>query len=91
MTWNQPKSIWQWLVFLVPGATSLGMTTFLGGDQIIPGLIIAFLLCIILAFLPVRGSDQLGIRIGGGIICLMLLVILNFTIAIGGCLVLTPI
>jgi len=97
MTWNKPKTVWHWLGLLSPGAVSVGMTA-LGkllplNDQASPGILgfpVAFILCLVIAVLLVRGSDNPGGRLGMGVLITIALVIVNFSIALGGCVVIQP-
>ncbi|MEI8341690.1 MAG: hypothetical protein WCH43_09175 [Verrucomicrobiota bacterium] len=97
MTWNKPKTIWHWLGLVSPGAVSVAMTAFgktlKSSDQAGPGVLgfpVAFILCLVIAFLLVRGSGNEGKRFGLGVLITIALVIINFTIAFGGCVVIQP-
>jgi hypothetical protein len=97
MTWNKPKTIWHWLGLVSPGAASVAMTAFgkmLPRDsELLPsmlGLPVALVFCLVVAFLLVRGPGNAGGRVGAGLLITLALLIVNFSIAIGGCVVMQP-
>ena len=93
MTWNKPKTLWHWLGLLSPGAVSVAMTAFgktlQSSDQTAPGVLgfpVAFILCLVIAYLLVRRTGRVGL----GFMIAIALVIVNFSIALGGCVVINP-
>jgi hypothetical protein len=97
MTLNKPKNVWHWLGLLSPGAVSVVMTAFgkllPEADQVAPGMLgfpVAFVLCIVITVLLVRGPDKPGGRFGLGLLIMLGLVIVNFSIGFGGCAVIQP-
>ena len=91
MGWHKPKKIWHWLALLSPGAVSVAFTAFgyffmdRASDPGILGMPVALLLCLVAAFLMARGAGSVGKVIGLGLLFAVLLVIVNFSIAFGGC------
>ena|SRR5438093_12263418 len=98
MSWRKPKTVWHWLALLSPGAVSVAMTAFgklflSRQNEIAPsmlGLPIALLLCVVIAFLLARGAGSAGKMIGLAFVFTAALVIVNFSIAIGGCVLMQP-
>jgi FtsH-binding integral membrane protein len=97
MIWNKPKNIWQWLMLLSPGAASVFFTAFgktLPKDQeLIPsllGLPVAFVLCVVIGYLLARKTGDFGKVFGLSLLFIFLLLVINFSIAIGGCAVMQP-
>ena len=93
MTWNKPKTIWHWLGLLSPAAVSVTMTAFgkllPAADQVGPGILgfpVAFILCLVVAYLLVRGTGRFGL----GLLLAIMLVVINFSIALCGCAVINP-
>jgi hypothetical protein len=95
MSWNKPKSAWQWLALLSPGAASLLFTGFgcvflKPDDAITPailGLPVTFILCAVVAWRLARGTGGAGKVLGLTLLFTFLLMIVNFSIAAGGCAV----
>jgi len=97
MTWNKPKTLWHWLGLISPGAVSVAMTAFgkllPSADQAGPGVLgfpVAFILCLVVAYFLVRGTGSEGKRFALGILISIVLVVINFSIALGGCAVIQP-
>ena len=91
MSWNKPRNFWHWLALFSPGAVSVVFTaiahfskTDAGGLSIL-GFPVAFLMCIVIAILMARGAESVGKKISLGLLFTFLLVIVNFSIAFGGC------
>ena len=97
MIWNKPKNIWHWLLLLSPGAASLAFTgvgkMLPKEDELAPsmlGLPVTFILCIIVGFLLARGTGTPGKVFGLTMLFIFILMVVNFSIAFGGCAVMQP-
>lgn len=91
---NKP---WQWWLGILPGLASVAFTAigklFPKGDQIgwsIIGLFVGAFLCLGVAAFLTRNVGHPGKMIGFGFLLLIPIVIVNFSIALGGCIVLEP-
>jgi hypothetical protein len=94
MAWNKPKKVWQWLLLLSPGAVSLAcsaITYFIAtGRDITPallGFLAVFPLCPVIAYFLVRRTGSVANMMGYGLLFTFLLLVVNVSIAIGGCAV----
>jgi len=91
MSWNKPKNVWQWLVLLSPGAASVAFTAIAyasKGDSsgiAMMGFPVAILMCIALAVYMAWGAESPGKKIGLGCLFTFLLLVVNLSIAFGGC------
>jgi hypothetical protein len=98
MPWSKPKNFFQWLALLSPGALSIALTAFgklalSTQNEIGPsilGVLLLFPFCIVIAFLLARGAGSPGKMIGLAFLFTVLLLIVNFSIACGGCAVMNP-
>lgn len=97
MIWNKPKNLWHWLALLSPGAVSVAMTAFgklLPRDsEVVPailGLPVAVILCMVIAFFLAKGTGSAGKVIGLSLAYCFALVVVNISIALGGCAVMNP-
>jgi hypothetical protein len=90
MDGTQNKKLWNVLAFICPGVVSVSMTAIdcvehgKTGLAII-GLPVALLLCIAAAIFLVRGKQGAGRKVGFAFLYFALLVVVNFSIAFGGC------
>jgi len=98
MIWNQPKKIWQWLALVGPGAASLACTAF--GKLALPkdnevaasllGLPLTFFLCLAVGYMLARKTGNPGKVFGLTALFSFILMVVNFSIAIGGCVAMSP-
>jgi hypothetical protein len=98
MSWSKPKKVWHWLLLLSPGALSVALTAFGKlalstqneiGPSIV-GVLLLFPLSLVIAILLARGAEGAGKMLGLALLFFVLLVIVNFSIACGGCAVMNP-
>ena len=97
MIWNKPKNVWQWLMLISPGAASVLFTAFgkmLPKDEEVSlallGLPVTFILCVVIGYLLARKTGDAGKVFGLSALFIFLLMVVNFSIAIGGCAAMQP-
>jgi hypothetical protein len=98
MTREKPAKVWQWLLLIAPGAVSVALTAFgklalSRADEITPSIIGVLLIPLLsagAAFYFARRAGNAGKIIGVTLLYTLGLIILNFSIALGGCAAMNP-
>ncbi|HWB59165.1 MAG TPA: hypothetical protein VG733_06725 [Chthoniobacteraceae bacterium] len=97
-TTGKPNRLLRAMLVVSPGAVSLAFTTFaklfLSADNemgaSLLGVIVALPLCVAAAFVLARGHGGAWPLIGRTFVYTFLLIVLNFSIAFAGCVLMQP-
>jgi hypothetical protein len=97
MTWDKPKTSWQWLALLIPAGICV-LSSVAGGlfgrendgwiGWTLLGLVVAICTSLGQSIWLARVNTSLGAKVGCALVCFMVLMIVDCTVSFAGCAVL---